>query len=432
MTQAARPPRGRHTVARHGELSSPHPLALLLKVLGIVLGVVLVSGAGVAAYAAIDLTASFTSDAVELEGQAAVPPDIGAIEGGVNLFLAGTDACEPEYAAYFGDRCTGADAEGELNDVNMLVHISDEPRRVTVISFPRDLMVPIPSCTSEDGSETGAMSKQPINSAYSYGGLACVVKTVAQLSGQNIPFAAKVTWGGVIEVTNAIGGVEVCLASGIRDSYTGIDWPAGNRTISGMDALQFLRTRHGVGDGSDLGRISNQQQYMSRLARKLISEEVLSNPATLYKLATTAVDNVTPSQSLTNPLTLVQVALAVKNVPFDEIVFVQYPVLPDPADPNKVIPDAQSADALWAALEANKPIKLTGEAGSNDGVVVVEPTDEPSASPSPSPEPSGSSSPTPGATTEPAEEAVELPSSITGSTAAQETCSNGNLRGFEG
>jgi LCP family protein required for cell wall assembly len=341
----------------------------------------------------------------------------------VNLFLAGTDACEPEYSQYFGDRCTGAAAGGELNDVNMLVHISDEPRRVTVISFPRDLMLPIPSCTREDGSESSSIGKEAINSAFSIGGLACVVKTVSQLSGQRIPFAAKVTWGGVIEVTDAIGGVEVCLASGIKDYYTGIDWPAGMREVSGMDALQFLRTREGVGDGSDLGRISNQQQYMKRLANKLMGEDVLSNPATLYKLASTTVENITPSESLTNPLTLVQIALAVKNVPFDDIVFVQFPTLEDPADANRVVPNESAAAALWAALKANKPIELTGEAGSNGGVVVVEPEpgEEPAASPT--------ATPTPGETAAPTEEAIELPSSITGSTAAEETCSNGNLRG---
>ena len=246
----------------------------------------------------------------------------------------------------------------------MLVHISDSPRRVTVISFPRDLMIPIPSCTAEDGSETSPVDYAPINTAYTQGGLACVVKTVAALSGQPIPFAAKVTWGGVIEVTNAVGGVDVCLASGIRDYYTGIDWPAGIRNVQGIEALQFLRTRHGVGDGSDLGRISNQQQYMSRLARKLVSEDVLSDPSTLLKLATTAVDNVTPSKSLTNPLTLVQIALAVKNVPFDEIVFVQYPVVTDPCDENKVVPNDESARALWDALAANQPLQLTGEAGT--------------------------------------------------------------------
>ena len=204
------------------------------------------------------------------------------------------------------------------------------------------------------------MSKQMLNSAYTYGGLNCVVKTVSQLTGLDIQYAAKVTWGGVIEITNAIGGVDVCLASGIKDPYTGIDWPAGTRNIQGMDALQFLRTRHGVGNGGDLGRISNQQQYMSRLARKLVSEEVLSNPGTLYKLATTAVDNITPSQTLTNPLTLVQIALAVKNVPFSEIVFLQYPVIEDPADSNRVVPNKSAAEELWAALEANQTLAAHG------------------------------------------------------------------------
>jgi LCP family protein required for cell wall assembly len=425
VSQTTKPvKRGRRTVARHGELKSPRPWELVMKIVGVVVAVVLVSGFGIAAYAAIDITTNFTDDAVALEGQDPVPPDIGAIEGGVNLFLAGTDACEPEYADIFGDRCTGPDADQELNDVNMLVHISDAPRRVTVISFPRDLMVAVPACTGEDGTPTPGSDKQQINTAYRDGGLSCVVKTVSQLSGQNIPFAAKVTWGGVIEVTNAVGGVDVCLASGIKDYHTGIDWPAGIRTVKGLEALQFLRTRHGVGDGSDLGRISNQQQYMKRLARTLVSEDVLSNPATLYKLATTAVENVTPSESLTNPLTLVQIALAVKNVPFDEMVFVQYPVTEDPYDPNRVVPDTEAAAQLWDALEANKPLKLTSDASATGGVVVKpDPTATPTETPSPS------ATPTPGQTAAPADQAVELPPSITGSTAAQETCSNGNQRG---
>ena len=228
MSQTTKPAkRGRHTVARHGELKSPHPLAMLLKILGIVVGVVLVSGLGVAAYAVTDITASFTEDAVELEGQDPVPPDIGAIEGGVSLLLVGTDECEEEYAYLFGKRCTGADAGGQLNDVNMLVHISNNPRRVTVVSFPRDLMIPIPSCTREDGSTTGAMSKQQLNSSWSYGGLSCVNKTISELSGQSIPFAAKVSFGNVINITDAIGGVDVCIGNGgMRDSNTGINWAA--------------------------------------------------------------------------------------------------------------------------------------------------------------------------------------------------------------
>ncbi|GEB46820.1 transcriptional regulator [Microbacterium testaceum] len=423
-------PRGQRTVARHGRLTSPGPLAQLFRGVAIALAVLLVSGGAVLAYAAVDLTQSFTADAVELKGQPAVPPDLGELKGGVNMLLVGTDECEPSFAQLFGDRCTGADSEGSLNDVNMLVHISDAPRRVTVISFPRDLMVPIPSCTDKDGNETSAMSKQQINSAFSYGGLSCVVQTISELSGLEIPFAAKVSFGGVINITDAIGGVDVCIANGIKDRYTGIDWPAGMRTVQGLDALQFLRTRHGVGDGGDLGRISNQQQYMSRLANKLKSQDVLSNPATLYKLASTALRNVDPSTSLTNPLTLVQIASAVKDVPFNEIVFIQYPTYTDPSNPNRVVPDRTDADTLWAALAANQPLELSGNLSDGNGVVV-----DANATPAPTqtPAPVNTASPAPTETAQaspaPTSDAIQLPSGIAGQTAAQATCSNGNVRG---
>lgn len=427
MSQTTKPAkRGRRTVARHGALTSPHPVSLLLKVIGVMLGVVLVSGAGVAAYATYDLAASATEDAVDLEGQAPVPPDIGAIETGVDLLVVGTDECEPEYAYLFGDRCTGPDAEGQLNDVNMLVHISNNPRRVTVVSFPRDLMVPIPSCTREDGSTTSAMSKQQINTAWSYGGLSCVAKTISALSEQSIPMAAKVSFGNVINITDAIGGVDVCIGNGgIRDRYTSIDWPAGMRNVQGVEALQFLRTRHGLENGSDLARISNQQQYMSRLARKLVSEEVLSDFGTLYRLATTAVDNITLSKSLANPVTLAQIGLAVKDVPFDQIVFVQYPVNTDPADPNRVVPNYAAAEQLWAALAANEPIQVTNDPNRGGGVVTVEPSEDPIDAGEAPVEPADPADP---ATPEPTETAVALPNSIPGTSAADETCSAGNLR----
>ena len=399
---------------------------MILKVLGVSAIVLLVSGFGVTAYAAYDLGASFADEAVELEGQGSVPPDIGAIEGGVDVLLVGTDECEPEFAAIFGDRCSGADAEGQLNDVNMLVHISDNPRRVTVVSFPRDLMVPIPSCTGEDGSAASAVSKAQINSAWGYGGLSCVARTISELSGQSIPLAAKVSFGNVINITDAIGGVDVCIGNGgMKDVHTGINWPAGERTVQGLEALQFLRTRHGLENGSDLARISNQQQYMSSLARKLVSDEVLGNPATLYSLATTAVDNITPSKSLTNPMTLVQIALAVKDVPFEDIVFVQYPVLTDPADSDRVVPDEASADALWSALAANEPLEITHDQDQTGGVITADP--QPSEPPVEEPVESPATA-DPAATPAPTESAVALPENIPGQSAAQQTCSAGNVR----
>jgi LCP family protein required for cell wall assembly len=426
VSQTTKPGRpGRRTVARHGELPTPSPFGQFMTLVAVAVAVVLVAVGGVVAYTATTWTTEVTARAVTLDGESAPPPNIGAIEGGVNLFLAGIDICEKSYAAELGARCTDSQANftSANNDVDILVHISDNPRRVTVISFPRDLVIPTPSCTRPDGGVTSATRASMLNETYSYGGLSCVVKTVSQLSGVDIPFAAMVTFGGVIQITNAIGGVTVCIANGIKDRYTGLNLPAGNVTIQGLEALQFLRTRHGVGDGGDLGRISNQQQYMSKLARKLVSGGVLSNPATMYKLATVAVDNITPSQSLTNPLTLVQIALAVKSVPFDQMVMVQYPTTPDPTNPNRVVPNYPAASALFAALASNKQLLLSGKPSQGNGVVVEPTAPTASAAPSASATPGASASASPSAT---ANDTVTLPPAIAGTTAAVDTCSNGN------
>src|SRR5690606_22241623 len=110
---------------------------------------------------------------------------------------------------------------------------SEPPRRVTVVSFPRDLLVDIPSCTDADGNETPEMYGQMINSAFSAGGLACSVQTVEELTGVDVGYAASINWGGVIDVTNAIGGVPVCLATPMKDADSGIDLPAGTHQLQG-------------------------------------------------------------------------------------------------------------------------------------------------------------------------------------------------------
>ena len=388
------------------------------------MAVVLVAGAGVAAYVAYDLGHTFSDKAVALDGEESVPPDIGAIKGGVNMLLVGSDVCEDDFKAAFGDRCSDPENGGERNDTNLLLHISDSPRRVTVVTFPRDLMVRIPSCVDSEGNATSAASKLPLNDAMGIGGpkngLACVHRTISELSGLDIQFAAKVTWGGVMKITDAIGGVDVCVANGISDpENTGLELAPGTHTLQGYWALQFLRVRHGVGDGGDLSRGSNQQVYMSSLARKMVSSEVLGNPGTLLKLANTVMSNVTPSTTLTSPTLLVQIALAMKDVPLDQITFVNYPVFDDPDNPEvKVVPDTDSADQLWAALAANQQIQVIGQRDAvvSEGATPTEPPADPNAAADPS------ATATPGATTGP----VELPENISGQSAKQATCSNGN------
>lgn len=146
----------------------------------------------------------------------------------------------------------------------------------------------------------------------------------------------------------------------IVDPKTDLNLPAGNVTLNGREAAQFLRTRHGVGDGSDIGRISNQQVYMSALMRKLQSSETLSSPVTLYSIAKVAAKNVTLSDGLDNLNTMVSIALALKDVPAGNFALVQYPVA-DVAD--GVVPITDAARTLMDAVKADKGLVLTGGSG---------------------------------------------------------------------
>lgn len=389
-----------------------------MTVLGVSILVLTVSAGGVGAFIVWQLNQSFSEEAFAAPEGVVVPPDLGALEGGFDMLLVGSDLCEPDYAAQFGKRCEEDDG-GERNDVTMLVHVSDAPRRATVISFPRDMIVPIPACPREDGSgDYSAMAGQPLNATMTYGGMPCTWLTIQELTGIPIQFAAKITWGGVIEMSNAIGGVDVCVAGeGIDDPDSGLVLDPGWHTLQGSDALAFLRVRYGIGDGSDLGRISNQQQFMTSLVRKVRDEGVLSDPGAVLRLAYAAADAVTPSDSLKQPTTMVQLALALKDIPFDDIVFVQYPTYYDAANPNRVDPDDESAEALIAAVLANQPLAVTGEASGGNGVEVVDPA-SPTAPAIPSAEPEPEPSATP-------EERVELPSNVPGTNAEQVTCTVG-------
>ena len=413
----------RHTsarpIAQHSATRGPRAWSRILRAIGLALAVVVVSGVGVVGYVLTDLTAAVAHNSVQLEGGPATAPDIAAYKSGFNLLVVGIDACEAKYADLFPGRCDGPDSSSVNNDVTVLVHVSNAPRRITVVSFPRDLITAIPSCTAKDGTAISAQSAAQINTTYDEGGLSCVAKTVTALSGQQVDFAAAVNFGTVIDITNAIGGVQVCLATPMNDAYTGLDLSAGEHTIQGLQALQFLRTRHGLVSGSDLARIGNQQQYLGSLARQLTSGKVLSDVPMVLKIANIALSNLEASTTLADPMTIVQLALAVKDVQPADITFIQYPTVTDPENPNRVVPDDSSAATLWAAIAANQPVLITHQNTVDDGVTVEPSTPtaapNPSASPVPSPAPTAS--------------AVPLSENVRGSTAAQQTCTNGDTSG---
>ncbi|MDQ1583367.1 MAG: hypothetical protein QOF36_1421 [Microbacteriaceae bacterium] len=413
---------------RHGKLKTPGPLSAIAKVIAAAVGVALVSATSVAAIAAWDVTNSI-KPSVHLVGEkSAAPapqlgaiPQIGAIDGGVNLLLVGSDSRQGQDAV-FGK---GKDAEGVLNDVTMLLHISQDHTNATVVSFPRDMFVPIPSCPDPRGGHFSSMTSQKINTTLSYGGLPCTVLTVSKLTGLDIPYAAMIQFSGVMAMSTAVGGVPVCVAEKIEDKYTGTFLDAGMHTLSGYEALQFLRTRHGVGDGSDLGRISNQQVFLSSLMRTIKSADTLSNPIKLYALGKAAVGNMMLSQSLNNVNTMVQIALALKDISLDKVVFIQYPT-GYVAGGGGVEPIPSAANALMTAIKADRPIALSGGTGPGQiGSVLETPAPVPGAPAAGTPAPTPSVG-TP-ATGTPATGApvTVLPSQVTGQTAAEQTCSKG-------
>lgn len=400
--------------------------------LGMTLGVLLVSGGSLAAIATWDVARS-VKPGVHLSkapGDTAAPDaaaDLSAIEGGVNLLLTGTDTRLDQGGAFDTPDELAASSGAGNNDVNILLHISQDHNSVSVVSFPRDLMLAVPACPLPGGGTASASSQVMLNSTLNRGGLPCVVQTIENLTGLQIPYAAQISFNGVTAMSNAVGGVTVCLATPVDDIYTKppLHLAAGQQTLKGEDALSFLRSRKGVGDGSDLGRISNQQVFMAALARKVVSGDVLANPIALYSLAKAATSNLVLSDTLTNPKTLVQMALALKDTGLSNMVFLQYPTADDPADKNRVVADLSAGKVLNEALVADQPLQLTGVPGraavlSSNAPVTPDPV------PTPQPVSTSPSESAQSVTPAPTSPDAVLPPSITGQRADQETCTKGN------
>ena len=410
----------RTPMAKHAPHSTPTAWGSLLRMLGIGLAVVTVAAVAVAGFVIVDLAQRVGKDAVTLEGAPKPPPpSLGEFPGAFSILLIGTDECGEVSKRVLGERCERED--GVLNDINLLVHVTAAPRRVTVVSLPRDLMLKVPECDRADGSTAPGMRRAPINTVYSHAGLSCVAETVTELSGIDVDFAAKLSFDGVMEITEAIGGVEVCIGpEGLHDrKYTGIDWPPGRRTIKGYEALQFIRVRHGIGDNSDLSRISNQQQYMSRLARTILSSETLTDIPKMIRLAGTIVDNVQASSELADPLRLAQLALSMRSVRFDDFLFLQLPTVDDPQAPTqRVVQNAAAAAPMWEAIKSGRSMRIMGSTSHGGSATVEDPsTPQPSATPpqAASPTPSSTPSSTPG-------DATVLSPEITGIDLNQQTC----------
>lgn len=281
-------------------------------------------------------------------------PEIGEIEGGFNVLVVGSDTRVGQ-----GDQF--GYVESELNDVNLLINVSQNHDRATVISLPRDLVVDIPACAKEDGTLSNPLQAQPLNSTMGSGGLACVVLTVEKLTGLDIGYAGLITFTGVAQLSTAVGGVEICVDAPLVDPWSGINLPeAGSHVLEGGQALAFLRTRKGVGDGSDLARISSQQVYMAALVRTLQNDGVLNDLGKLYAIARTASQTMVLSTSLASVDVMVAMARTLRGISGENIIFIRYPVVDADQSlfPGKVVPNELLAGQVLDRLLSGSPFSV--------------------------------------------------------------------------
>ncbi|MEU2617582.1 LCP family protein [Streptomyces sp. NPDC007157] len=261
----------------------------------------------------------------------------------------------------------GTDDGSARSDTAMIVHVYKGHRRASVVSIPRDTLIDRPACKDAQGVSHSAATGVMFNSAYSTGGATCAVKTVESITGVRMDHYLEVDFSGFQKLIDELGGVEVTTTKSIDDPQSHLDLKAGEHTLDGEQALGLVRTRHGVGDGSDLGRIQLQQAFVKALINQVKQVGVFTSPKKLYDLADTATKTVTADSDLGSVNSLIDFANGLKSIGSKNMRMVTMPVEYDPANPNRVIVAEAKAKQVWTALKNDRPIPASATKGTATG-----------------------------------------------------------------
>ncbi|MDO0925716.1 LCP family protein [Streptomyces sp. TG1A-8] len=284
-------------------------------------------------------------------------------DGSENILVLGSDTRSGANGGLGG----GTDDGSARSDTAMIVHVYQGHRRAGVVSVPRDTLIDRPACTDTEGRTHPAAPGAMFNSAYSTGGAACAVKTVESMTGLRMDHYLEVDFAGFQRLVDDLGGVPVTTTKAIEDPQSHLRLKAGTHTLSGGQALGLVRTRHGVGDGSDLGRIQLQQAFVKALVDQVGRIGVLTSPKKLYDLADTATRAVTTDSGLGSVNSLIDFADGLRGIGASDLTMVTMPVRYDPADPNRVLVQEAKARLVWTALREDRPIPAAATKGTATG-----------------------------------------------------------------
>ncbi|MFJ7337353.1 LCP family protein [Streptomyces sp. NPDC101110] len=323
-------------------------------------GIVVLGGAG-AGYLYFKLNGNLKS--VDIDQALGTDRPEKADNGSENILVLGSDTRAGGNKKLGG----GTDDGSARSDTAMIVHIYKGHKKASVVSIPRDTLINRPSCTDTQGGDHPAARSVMFNSAYSTGGAACAVKTVESITDLRMDHYLEVDFAGFQQLIDDLGGVDITTTKSIDDPDSHLKLKAGTHTLDGRQALGLVRTRHGVGDGSDLGRIQLQQAFIKALVNQIKDVGVLSNPKKLLDLAETATKTVTADSDLGSVNRLASFANGLKGISPSQMHMVTMPVAYDPADPNRVLLQKEKADQIWKALENDRPIPKSATSGSATG-----------------------------------------------------------------
>jgi LCP family protein required for cell wall assembly len=323
-------------------------------------GIVVLGGTG-AGYVYFKLNGNLKS--VDIDQALGTDRPKKADNGSENILVLGSDTRAGGNKKLGG----GTDDGSARSDTAMIVHVYKGHKKASVVSIPRDTLIDRPSCTDTKGDKYPAAKSVMFNSAYSTGGAACAVKTVESVTDLRMDHYLEVDFAGFQTLIDDLGGVQVTTTKSIDDPDSHLNLKAGTHRLDGEQALGLVRTRHGVGDGSDLGRIQLQQAFIKALVNQVKDVGVFTNPKKLYDLAETATKTVTADSDLGSVNKLASFAGGLKGITPSNMHMVTMPVAYDPADPNRVLLQKKKADQIWQALEHDKPIPKSATEGSAAG-----------------------------------------------------------------
>jgi LCP family protein required for cell wall assembly len=272
------------------------------------------------------------------------PPKVAEDPKAKNILVMGSDKRKGKNAL---------NVAGQRSDTTILVHLAADRKSAVAVSIPRDTMVPIPECTRDDGTALPAQAAQMFNEAFSEGGPACTIKTVEKLTKIRIDNYIVVDFNGFKDMVDALGGVKVCLPYAVNDPQSHLDLSAGTHTVRGQQALAYVRTRHGLGDGSDLSRIDRQQAFIGSMVSKVKDKGLLLRPDRLYNFLAAATKSLTTDFGGLKDMA--GLAQDVRGLPTKDVTFLTAPNEPWVENPNRVQLKA-SAATVWRALRFDRPL----------------------------------------------------------------------------